>query len=276
MQPEAFDWYRTLEVRPGATAEEIKEAYLDLVRVWHPDRLQGEHPRLRHKAEEKLKALNVAYGRLVEQIALSPEDGRAASPNGAPMAAPVNIDAAAAAALRPRYFGGLWGYVNDKGKVVLAAKYIAAEGFRSGLACVKLSTGHYGFIAASGELAIPADFERAHGFSEGLAAVRVKGKWGYILTTGAFAVHPVFDDARSFRQEIGAVKLGGKWGFISKTGDFLISPRFEQADDFDAGWAWVKMPGARERVRVNARGEMFAGAVDQRPKPPAKAARRSK
>jgi curved DNA-binding protein CbpA len=54
---EALD---VLALRPGATSVEIKEAYRDLVKVWHPDRF-GSDPRLRQKAEEKLKQINEAY-----------------------------------------------------------------------------------------------------------------------------------------------------------------------------------------------------------------------
>ncbi len=54
---EALD---VLSLRPGATPVEIKEAYRDLVKVWHPDRL-GSDPRLRQKAEDKLKQINDAY-----------------------------------------------------------------------------------------------------------------------------------------------------------------------------------------------------------------------
>jgi hypothetical protein len=45
-----------LAVDPGATATEIKEAYRDLVKVWHPDRF-GSDQRLRQKAEEKLQQI---------------------------------------------------------------------------------------------------------------------------------------------------------------------------------------------------------------------------
>jgi DnaJ domain len=58
---EALD---VLALRPGATAGEIKEAYRDMVKVWHPDRL-GSDPRLRQKAEDKLKQINKAYQILV-------------------------------------------------------------------------------------------------------------------------------------------------------------------------------------------------------------------
>lgn len=47
--------------------EAIRRAYKDLVRVWHPDRFSGD-PRLRRRAEEKSKRLNVAYETLVRHF----------------------------------------------------------------------------------------------------------------------------------------------------------------------------------------------------------------
>src|SRR6266702_953466 len=44
----------------GASSVEIKAAYRDLVKVWHPDRF-GSDARLRQKAEEKLQRINQAY-----------------------------------------------------------------------------------------------------------------------------------------------------------------------------------------------------------------------
>jgi len=54
---EALD---VLALRPGAALAEIKEAYRDMVKVWHPDRF-GSDPRLREMAEDKLKQINQAY-----------------------------------------------------------------------------------------------------------------------------------------------------------------------------------------------------------------------
>ena len=58
--------YSTLGVRSNATPEEVKQAYRDLVKVWHPDRFDGCDTRLKQKAEEQLKAINDAYVHIQE------------------------------------------------------------------------------------------------------------------------------------------------------------------------------------------------------------------
>ena len=57
-------YYDTLEVDLNASPEEIRQAYLDLVKIWHPDLYHRESERLREKAAEKLKAINEAYEKL--------------------------------------------------------------------------------------------------------------------------------------------------------------------------------------------------------------------
>lgn len=52
--------YEILEIEPDASPEQVKQGYKDLVCVWHPDRF-SHNPRLREKAEEKLKEVNLAY-----------------------------------------------------------------------------------------------------------------------------------------------------------------------------------------------------------------------
>lgn len=63
MNDELDKYYELLGVAPGASAQELKEAYRDLAKVWHPDRFSHD-PRLREKAQEKLKEINEAYARL--------------------------------------------------------------------------------------------------------------------------------------------------------------------------------------------------------------------
>ncbi len=56
-------YYEILELQPGASREEVKRAYRDLVKIWHPDRFSHD-PRLQQKAQDKLKDINEAYERL--------------------------------------------------------------------------------------------------------------------------------------------------------------------------------------------------------------------
>jgi hypothetical protein len=65
---QANEALEVLALRPGATSGQIKEAYRDLVKVWHPDRF-GSDARLRLKAEEKLRQINEAYEVLVQSSA---------------------------------------------------------------------------------------------------------------------------------------------------------------------------------------------------------------
>jgi len=67
--------YRVLELQPGASLEEIKQAYRDLALVWHPDRFANS-PRLQKKALEKMKEINEAY----EFLKTYRPDGAAATP----------------------------------------------------------------------------------------------------------------------------------------------------------------------------------------------------
>lgn len=59
--------YEILELRPGYSQEELKQSYKDLVQVWHPDRF-AHNPRLKEKAEEKLKQINTAYEVLAQAL----------------------------------------------------------------------------------------------------------------------------------------------------------------------------------------------------------------
>lgn len=61
----AYDqYYRALGLEPGATLEEVNQAYKDLAFIWHPDRIPQDNPRLQQKAQEKLKEINQARDQL--------------------------------------------------------------------------------------------------------------------------------------------------------------------------------------------------------------------
>jgi DnaJ domain len=72
------EYYETLGLEPGASLVEVKQAYRDLVRVWHPDRYPQDL-RLQKKAQKKLQEINEAYERITHygQTAYEPGEPRA-------------------------------------------------------------------------------------------------------------------------------------------------------------------------------------------------------
>jgi hypothetical protein len=54
---------RLLGLPPGSSSEDIHTAWLDLARVWHPDRFTQD-ARLSRKAGDKLSDINAAYDAL--------------------------------------------------------------------------------------------------------------------------------------------------------------------------------------------------------------------
>lgn len=76
MNDELAKYYELLGVAPGTNGRELKQAYLDMAKVWHPDRFSHD-PRLQQKAQEKLKEINEAYERL--------KSGRTTRPTSPPV-----------------------------------------------------------------------------------------------------------------------------------------------------------------------------------------------
>jgi hypothetical protein len=71
--------YRLLELQPGATRAEVREAYRVLARVWHPDRFAG-NPDLLQRATARQQELNDAYRRITKSL-----DAEQSTPRTAPV-----------------------------------------------------------------------------------------------------------------------------------------------------------------------------------------------
>ncbi|MGB3511652.1 MAG: J domain-containing protein [Microcoleaceae cyanobacterium] len=74
-------YYKILELEPGASLDEVKEAYRDLAFVWHPDRF-AQNTRLQAKAQIRLTEINEAYRKL--RYFLSDSQLQAAPPRPTP------------------------------------------------------------------------------------------------------------------------------------------------------------------------------------------------
>ncbi len=80
MKPEIRKSFEILELKPATSIEELKQAYRELVKVWHPDRFQNDS-KLYYRAQEKLKELNRAYELLSDFLARVAEEEFGASQN---------------------------------------------------------------------------------------------------------------------------------------------------------------------------------------------------
>jgi hypothetical protein len=103
-----------------------------------------------------------------------------------------------------------------------------------------ISNSKYGFINDKGEIIIGFDFFHARNFSEGLAAVGINGKFGFIDTKGNVVIPPKFDNVRDFHHGLAVVKFENKYGYIDKTGELVIDKTgFHNCADFVNGLAHV-------------------------------------
>ena len=60
-----MDPYQVLNISPNATDDEVKKAYRELARKYHPDHYHGTP--MEHMAEEKMKEINEAYATIQKQ-----------------------------------------------------------------------------------------------------------------------------------------------------------------------------------------------------------------
>ncbi|MEP7039366.1 MAG: WG repeat-containing protein, partial [Acidobacteriota bacterium] len=128
-----------------------------------------------------------------------------------------------------------WGYINEKGKIVIKPRFWAVGDFSEGLAEVRDEEGRFYYIDKTGKsITNGKTYRFADDFSEGLAAVQENpnDKIGFINRSGSVVIKPRFDSFTgkiigSFTNDLNYVYLNGKIGFIDKRGNFVIKPIFD-------------------------------------------------
>lgn len=76
--PSREDYLRVLKLPPSATSGDVKRAYRQLVKVWHPDRFSND-PDLQARATAELASINEAYEAL-KTLAIPPSPTQPQSP----------------------------------------------------------------------------------------------------------------------------------------------------------------------------------------------------
>jgi len=108
--------FEVLDLDPNSDIQEAKQAYRDMVNIWHPDRF-SDNPRLKIKAERKLKEINSAYEEIVRF--LSHQEKMEETPKGtyrfgsSPHETEGTSLTEAMAEAGTRIFLGLWVHLNQ-------------------------------------------------------------------------------------------------------------------------------------------------------------------
>ena len=121
--------------------------------------------------------------------------------------------------------GGQWGVVNEKGEIIIEAKYQYIDIFQDGLAYY-YQNDLAGFMNKKGEIIIEAQYKEVRGFSEGRAAFldEATNQWGFIDLAGNVVIPPKYTMVRDFSEGTALVNMGGMcfYEFCSEWGGGLV------------------------------------------------------
>lgn len=121
---------------------------------------------------------------------------------------------------------GLYGYKDDKGKIVIPAQYVTATYFFTGVDKAWVYNGtKFALIDKKNKLIIPFKYSYVNFFQEGLAVVatntkfmEVGGNYGFVNKNGKEIIPLIYDAAEEFKAGKTKVKKGNEEFYIDKTG----------------------------------------------------------
>ncbi len=168
---------------------------------------------------------------------------------------------------------GRIGFMDKKGKIVIAPQFIQIEPFSEGVAAVKVGNtwGKWGYIDHAGKWVIKPTFDVAHSFHDGIAVVeegtcsvlrstRVNGFCYFIDKTGK----RLSPNLNSFHQTLkcseGLIPYFDEksmlYGFIDKSGKMVVNPQFKNATGFSEGLAAVEVRETRKWGYIDKTGTL--------------------
>lgn len=156
---------------------------------------------------------------------------------------------------------GKWGFIDRNGKLVIPAKFDAADSFCGGLAVVAVNKGDklkFGFIDKTGKYTVQPKLNYITAFADGIAqfsndaeyiqrstyfVVDTTAHYGLINSTGKVVAEPKFNKIETFHEGFAGAVSEGRSGFIDKTGNWLKGFDGYVKRWFSEGLVAVYMPG---------------------------------
>ena len=158
-----------------------------------------------------------------------------------------------------------YGFKNDKGIIVVEAKYDRVFDFKEGMAPVILDK-KYGFVDKEGKEVIPAKFQAADYFKDNIARIQMNDKWGLIDSTGQKLTELIFDEVHDFTNGLCSVKIGDFWEFIDTRGNTAINQKFTFASQFSGknpiAWVSFKFNNVKKSQFINKNSSVYLELPD--------------
>ena len=121
-----------------------------------------------------------------------------------------------------------WGFINEKGDIILPMNYSSVSHFENGLSIVKIGEKK-GAIDKTGKVIIQPKYDEISIKSGNYFVTRLDGKYGAVERSGTVVVEPKYDLIDAFGSDGHTrVKLDGKWGLIDQKGAEMIAPKYQE------------------------------------------------
>ena len=137
------------------------------------------------------------------------------------------------------YMDGYRGLMNNKFEMTIHP-YFAFLGTMgdNGLVVAKLDgSSTYGYVNAKGENKIPAMYDRAEGFKDGVAVVKLGSKYGAIDKSGRMTIQPIYEYGLWNMGEglLEHCDKNGKYGILDKNGNQVAAAMYYGLSDVSDG-----------------------------------------
>ena len=145
-----------------------------------------------------------------------------------------------------------YGFIDDKGKEIIAPSFDNVTSFSEGLCAVAINTVigdstfyTWTYIDKTGKKIIDSDFTEALQFFNGLAAVAQGEKWGWVDKTGKFVFGNDFEKVNNFSEGFASFRKNGQCGVMNKNGKIIVEPSYFNIGNFKGGTAALTLaPGS--------------------------------
>jgi len=131
-----------------------------------------------------------------------------------------------------------WGFIDTSGNWITHPVYKEVRNFEGGIAIVRMDE-KWGAVNREGQVILPIEYDKIKDFANGYAIISKKDKYGLIDKNGKVAIQPVFDDMGDVSEGVIAAKKKDKWGYVNPEGKVIVKFSYHRAGNFKEGMGVV-------------------------------------